>query len=343
MFALGRNLAHFLLDPISRLRDSLLPANISDASPGRGRDGRDDHIPTPTDIIQLRVALARKTRLPVDIIDEIFDHAEYWASSSVEVDYLLEQGECLRVRGRIGPENVFMLRSIPLGLTGLPDATRCSPSFTKQPPPIAPLEEEHDVGFFSDVAGYPTPRLSRPARKVVFTIRSKDQGFSSTGTQPGSFDGSWTWFEAGLERFDASQNCDPRCDYDSRGESPDTKAPELPVCSLRPIEPTIEPSGSTIRYVERLASSDLLTIQRNRVAWKQVEDYSITWRWDDIADPDWVEASTLDQVGRGKLSGNGEFVRNLKMGDMVTVWGMARFPQWVNHVEHVGVEVYWAV
>jgi hypothetical protein len=70
-----------------------------------------------------------------------------------------------------------------------------------------PLEKEHDASYFVNLADYPTPKLIRPVRKVVFTIRSKDQGW---GGDPGSrhtYDGAWSWFEAGLERFDAEQIC----------------------------------------------------------------------------------------------------------------------------------------
>ena len=53
--------------------------------------------------------------------------------------------------------------------------------------------------------------------------------------------------------------------------------------------------------------------------------------------------SELEECGRGKSTGDGEFVRNLKLGDIVTVWAKARFPGWTNHVERVKVDVYWAV
>jgi len=51
----------------------------------------------------------------------------------------------------------------------------------------------------------------------------------------------------------------------------------------------------------------------------------------------------LEEQGRGRGTGNGEFVRDLRLGDVVTVWGMARFGAWVNNVEAVKIDVYWAV
>lgn len=50
------------------------------------------------------------------------------------------------------------------------------------------------------------PSLAHPVRKIVFTIESRDQGWGG-GDSRGSYHGSWTWFEAGLERFDPSAPC----------------------------------------------------------------------------------------------------------------------------------------
>lgn len=55
------------------------------------------------------------------------------------------------------------------------------------------------------------------------------------------------------------------------------------------------------------------------------------------------EVTALAEIGRGKATGDGEFVRNLKLGDIVTVWAKARFPGWVNYVDRVKVDVYWAI
>lgn len=70
-----------------------------------------------------------------------------------------------------------------------------------------PLSKEHDSLFFAKLPDYPTPKLVNPVRKIVFTIRSKDQGWGGDRASRHTFGGSWTWFEAGLEKFDADQNC----------------------------------------------------------------------------------------------------------------------------------------
>ena len=71
--------------------------------------------------------------------------------------------------------------------------------------------------------------------------------------------------------------------------------------------------------------------------------HTITWSWLDDIDPKSDEADDLVLFGRGKETGDGEFVRNLKVGDVITVWAKTRFPGWVNNVYSVKVDVYWAV
>lgn len=73
-----------------------------------------------------------------------------------------------------------------------------------------------------------------------------------------------------------------------------------------------------------------------------MQEHRVEWSWTDDVD-DEAGALALTQEGRGRDTGNGEFVRGLRLGDVVTVWAKSRFPAWVNYVESVKVEVYWAV
>lgn len=324
--------------------------------PSMGR--RDGYIPNPSDIVALRRTLVKALKLPAGIVDEILDFAEYWACNSNEIDFIEEHGNVMMVNAGSSNENKFLLRSFPVGFTGGLEEDRTLAEQlaydTKLPRPY-PLEKEHEADFFTNLASYPTPSLYSPVRKIVFSIRSSDQGWG--GDVPGTFQGSSTWFEAGLERFDARNTCNPQCVPDLRYTSRASQAPELPLCSLRPIEPLIElvPSrsdeeqeqednGPEYEYSHPLWAHDVLSIQRNRVATREFADHCVTWRWDDsLVDPDSEEEKAIDDAGRGKSSGNGEFVRRLKMGDVVTIWAKARYAGWVNNIERVSVDIYWAV
>jgi hypothetical protein len=83
-------------------------------------------------------------------------------------------------------------------------------------------------------------------------------------------------------------------------------------------------------------------IQSNATAARRKE-HIVTWCWDDCIDPDSPEADELEKQGRGRASATGEFVRSLQVGDIITVWARARFPLWMNYVEEMRIDVYWAV
>ena len=85
-----------------------------------------------------------------------------------------------------------------------------------------------------------------------------------------------------------------------------------------------------------------MRIQSNLVAGRDYREHRIEWNWTDSIDPDSEAALELEKQGRGKATGNGEFVRSLKPGDVITVWAKARFGGWANTIKRVKVDVYWA-
>lgn len=86
-----------------------------------------------------------------------------------------------------------------------------------------------------------------------------------------------------------------------------------------------------------------MTLQKNRTATNDAKDYTIVWRWDDNIDVESDDAEELQKAGRGKATGNGEFVRSLEVGDVVTLWARARFPGWFITIKDVEIDMFWAV
>lgn len=122
-------------------------------------------------------------------------------------------------------------------------------------------------------------------------------------------------------------------------------------------------------------------IQRNKTAIRDMQTHVVTWRYDDsivaldevgaletqakegqpatenvddtshsvlhesahAASPEAEDEDFLEIQGRGRESGDGSFVRELKVGDVITVWAKARFSGWANSVESVKMDVYWVV
>jgi hypothetical protein len=138
---------------------------------------------------------------------------------------------------------------------------------------------------------------------------------------------------------------DPLCTYDVRYKSNTSEAVPLPVCALRPLYPEIDTvAGEKMGYSHPLQPQDKWVIQHNKTADRTWQDHVVTWTWQDDIQPGSEASEKLrTEKGRGRETGDGSFVRDLKMGDVITVWAKARFSAWVNHVEKVKIDVYWAV
>jgi len=198
------------------------------------------------------------------------------------------------------------------------------------------------------------PRGEQPCRKIVFKIKSRDQGWGGDPTDRGTFQGTFSWFDVGVERFEAidvsrSSNLTTRPlevispfirDPDNRGNASPTIS-----WDITPILPPIDPgTGDKRTYGFKHPFLPMGTrLQSNLTATKEVQDHVITWRFNDAIDPDSPQGDELEKAGRGRATGTGKLVRSLRVGDIVTVWARARFPGWRNQVERVEMDVYWAV
>lgn len=66
-----------------------------------------------------------------------------------------------------------------------------------------PLQKPFSLEAWQRATGSPDEFLEHPCRKIVFSMRSRDQGWSGDRANHGTYKASWTWFDAGLERLDA--------------------------------------------------------------------------------------------------------------------------------------------
>lgn len=110
----------------------------------------------------------------------------------------------------------------------------------------------------------------------------------------------------------------------------------------QPEVPDDDNNGNKFEFYHALNPSQK-ALQKNVTAKRDVTEHIVTWSCQDNINPESVEAKKLEAVGRGRETGTGDIVRNLKIGDVITVWAKARYAQWVHHVEEVKIEVYWAV
>lgn len=324
------------------------------------------------DVVVVKAMLSEGLKLPPEIVLSIIDFAEYWPHSSVRLDHPITVQSGRRrenqfvvslsslanltdqQRSQLTP---LQLRSKPLGLIKKVHYDDHYYSFTTANP--LPLSEDglHPLSQYQKWIGGPTDTLEHPCRKIVFTIESHDQGWGGLHQDRGSYRGSWTWFEAGLERFDknathpgdtpekdavvaeAAANEAAGPSSTPRGPNQVPPDPYFPVYGMRSLYPTLEPDQPAFHH--DLHPSHEWTIQKNKAATRQSTIHKVVWSWNDDINP--LTAEQLDALGRGPATGNGDFVRNLKLGDVVTVWAKTRFGGWVNNVEHVNMDIYWAL
>lgn len=373
--------------------------------------------PSYADVLVAKALLQRCGRLPLELVDDIVDMAEYWPKTHVEVDFYENRRNGIFVpvrQSRNTGKNQFILRTPPLGFRAAP--TKEDNYSTKEPEPRPSRNDGNeatenagpgtggadDAGVLcsdDDVRTWfpvgQAPPLEHPCRKIVFTLISHDQGWANNQRDRGSFKGSYSWFDVGLERYGVPESEKDDKEKEEEETEPKEQKPEFqavpPAASLYTLRPDVvaateqpstfhgEPtSASMTQEPKRYQFSFPLLpgvdrLQSNRVATSAWTEYNIVWSWTDskedwdveeaaaeaedtidatnsidgAGDGDEAEAEAvvhpLEKIGRGSETGNGEFVRNLRVGDVVTLWAKARFPGWVNMVQRAEIDVYWAV
>ncbi|KAH8907781.1 hypothetical protein BR93DRAFT_566118 [Coniochaeta sp. PMI_546] len=334
---LGRPLSWFTGGGEPTSSASSIEAHDSDSVGSDGSDYEDvePYEPSIIDVLIVKAMLNKALALPPELLNTIFDLAEYWPHSTTE----WSGGPLSIYGGRRDREDVFLLRSKPLGFTKAPDDPNLPLDYETTPSAPRYLHRQHSLETFQAAINAPNPLLEHPCRKVVFTIRSHDQGWGGDPQHHGTYEGSWTWFDAGLEKFDAGAEAEEQ-----------GTAPKFSLTKLRSVWPDVVavPEGEeadTYAFHHELQPNQDHKIQANVLARRLYTDHRVEWSWTDDIDPSGSDArlEQLVKAGRGTGTGNGEFVRNLTLGDVVTVWGRARFPAWVNIVQSVRIDVYWAV
>ncbi|KZL83899.1 hypothetical protein CI238_07019 [Colletotrichum incanum] len=348
-----------------------MQSDLQDPEAGQVTQQPGNYKPTPIDVIVVRVMLEKASKFPPEIMDIIIDEAEYWAHSEASIYHpATSLRDALRVVGTTQDENKLLLRCPPIGFH---DFKKVGPAFKTAPlppksgdgspvteplrsltllePTSSPTEmtSEAPREYFTGSMKQP-PMLTHPVRKIVFKLRSKDQGWGGGVGDRGSYRGSWSWFEAGLEKFDKDRKCDGSCKTSAAAQNSEIEKisqdeeSNLCTCGLQSIYPPVEETlQGHLAYHHNMHPLENLKIQTNKTANREFMDHEVVWSWTDDIHPDSPEADRLVEMGRGRGTGTGKFVRSLKLGDVVTVWGKARFGGWANYIESVKVEIYWAI
>ena len=225
--------------------------------------------------------------------------------------------------------------------------------FTKKAIDPGPLKQEFTTEQFQQYIKSPVAMLQHPCRKIVFTIESRDQGWGNRSRSDNKYGASWTWFSVGLERFEADSDAEDPEDAEAVTSQLATSLDSPTSLRLdkirtiwpesRPVEPQTTGSPEQWKFHHELHPQPDRMIQANLTVHGHTTEHRVVWSCTDDIDPESEEGEKLAYKGRGQATGNGEFVRSLKLGDIVSVWAHARFPGWGNYVRSVKIEVYYAV
>lgn len=316
---------------------SSIPDAASDTDMGTS-NSRPEYLPSALDVLVTKAMLAKGLHLPLEVVDLVVDFAEYWPHTTTRVERPSRPNRF----GTRPDVDDFLLRTPPLGFLTVPHPE--PERYVREGVKVLRISDEHPVEQFQKWVGSPVAPVQLPCRKIVFTIRSRDQGWGGETQNHNTYRGSWTWFEAGLERIDARGDCGEHCpDHQQALDQDPSGHPHIPICALRPIRPVVtgEDQYRTNFNFELQPAED--KVQCNQTAHSAYITHVVEWRATDDIDPSSAEADKLEEIGRGRASGTGEFVRNLKLGDVVTLWAKTRFQGWVNNVESATVDVYWAI
>ncbi|KAK6361208.1 hypothetical protein TWF730_004951 [Orbilia blumenaviensis] len=220
-------------------------------------------------------------KIPPELIGDILDHAEYFAHETIglrEDSLTVFEGDKLYLSAKI-PEFTAMEKDTP-GKNG------------------------------AEGAGGRKGRV----RKVVFKIKGCDQGWSSYGSEYGTFRGCWSWVDVEVWR---------KKEDGSGGE-------------YKVLESLLQRN--------RHAKGDA---EEYEIVWRWDQDKLLDChegKWEDgvlDANGEIRDGAAWEKGGRHER--NGEFVRELRGGDELRVIIKARFPGWRCTVERCEVVCSWAV
>ncbi|KAJ7312989.1 hypothetical protein DFH08DRAFT_658545, partial [Mycena albidolilacea] len=171
----------------------------------------------------------------------------------------------------------------------------------------------------SAALGGPSARLR--VELVQFDLVSNDQGWGGNPQDEGTYNGSYTWFEAAILR--------PRTAPKPHGWR--RWAAMLGSHRFSPTRPLFE--------VTDAAGRSRWLIQTNRCATRETMHHTIIWQ---TCGPDGglVEPRSGEELGNGDGAG---FVELLAPEDRIGIVARAKFPGWVNCVHSASVVVYYAV
>lgn len=188
---------------------------------------------------------------------------------------------------------------------------------------VTSAQRSHNVLFSPPLTLRSIGRL----RKVVFTFKAKDQGWSSYIENHGTYENSWTWFEAMVG-------------YRSAGPPPGLSGGRV---SLSDGDGGSEEEDDGSEEDEPLEEDDGDGGGGHHHRLPNQQDPSTTTQWTAAATQMLQEnrhAGRVSESYRHELEAGQGILANLNEGWEITLWACAQWPGWVNNVEEASMELW---
>ncbi|CRG92166.1 Nucleolar protein 12 [Talaromyces islandicus] len=317
IFFLTRYFAGYAMhrSPLARNRNRLVPPAVSqqhsepETSSKRSGHESQEFYPSLNEVLETRDLLRRMgpgaygSTMPNEIVDMIIDEAEYW------------------------PSVVTSLNTTPfvIGTDGDKECLRTPPLCFSFEEGRQEKIDENENPQKENTSQILLHRGLYPCRKITFDISAHDQGWGGDGAHRGTFNGSWTWFDA----YIIPSNKENTAHGDKKDqESVSTETEEENIHEPAPLIPFLPNSTK---------------LQSNRTATRGSTNYHIVWHYKDSIPQDSPEAERIEaEEGRGSATLDGKSVRSMQVGDQLVVWIRARFAGWRNNVDRMSVRIFWA-
>ncbi|KAG1746974.1 hypothetical protein EDB19DRAFT_1688809 [Suillus lakei] len=283
-----------------------------------------EYQPSVADVLQVKRYL--QCKLPTELIDRIIDDGSYWPHSTVYI----ERPTTVPIYkdGKRSGDGIY-IRSLPLGVHGTEGDFRLGEKDFEDGG--AAWEKKLRIGGLDDASPFAPMLSSHPCRKIQFQLWSHDQRLREQ--YPHTFTASYIWCDVSIEKLQTPISEDDIIEW--------------------PAHLLFEEYNEELSCIQRDTGKPFfpptMKVRKNVAAKTSGSDHIMSWHSRDAPDRDsdgdcfWHFLDNTFDKDAAKAAEVGRLVRSLQVGDCMTLWAHARFPNSEDKVQEARVTVYWAV
>ncbi|KAF9033750.1 hypothetical protein BDZ89DRAFT_1062848 [Hymenopellis radicata] len=179
------------------------------------------------------------------------------------------------------------------------------------------------------------PSHAKFVKAITIQTESCDQGWGGEPEHRGTYNGSWTWFEAAIIRSD-----DDSIPWWVSGVER-----SLPVDLYREgLDRSAAERNAALSCEVRLPDLDRSRwhVSSNLTAVKKYKENVVHWTAEDPKDID-NDIPPGHRHARGIYGRDADFVNLMQSGDRVALLVMTKFPMWTNNIRQASITVHYSI